>query len=357
MRKKAVFIMALLVLSIFAVLMTTTSVVTAAEEQERECNIGQAPEGYVEACAYFNGEGDSSRGIGATRGKANGNNNEFSVSILADTEHLLLDSDDECYKIWNIAQDYGGVDVIWDVRADPNEYADYCISYFSEFDSKGFFDIEQSDPSGFFSLRSDSPGWFDGLFFSSTLQETSYTDYDMGGYPNYDLRVFDIDSSDTDYDDDDVLDFEEIGALYGRTKNGYPLAVADDDDTDDDGLDDYDEMKVYFTNPQVADTDYDALDDDDEVTYGCNPLMAESEEFPYLPDGLTDGEEIMAGTYCWDDDTDGDGLPDGSDYANCNALSIDADGDCASDLCELNNGHSCVNEYDTPPTGVCQDVC
>ncbi len=44
-------------------------------------------------------------------------------------------------------------------------------------------------------------------------------------------------------------------------------------DTDHDGLSNYDEM-IYHTNPLVADTDHDGTSDGDEVRMGTNPLVA-----------------------------------------------------------------------------------
>ena len=56
-------------------------------------------------------------------------------------------------------------------------------------------------------------------------------------------------------------------------------------DTDDDGLTDWQEIKVYHTDPHIADTDCDGVGDGDEVQNGTDPLNA---------------------------DTNGDGIPDGS---------------------------------------------
>ena len=56
-------------------------------------------------------------------------------------------------------------------------------------------------------------------------------------------------------------------------------------DTDDDGLTDWQEIKVYHTDPHDADTD---------------------------GDGLTDGEEIQDGTDPLNPDSNGDGIPDGT---------------------------------------------
>lgn len=47
-------------------------------------------------------------------------------------------------------------------------------------------------------------------------------------------------------------------------------------DTDDDGVNDYDEIVLYGTNPLVADTDIDGLTDGEEIMAGTNPLDPEN---------------------------------------------------------------------------------
>jgi len=59
-------------------------------------------------------------------------------------------------------------------------------------------------------------------------------------------------------------------------------------DTDGDGLDDFAELRQFFTRPLAPDSDYDGLNDGEEVQLGLNPLQT---------------------------DTDGDGLPDAIDDA------------------------------------------
>ena len=43
-------------------------------------------------------------------------------------------------------------------------------------------------------------------------------------------------------------------------------------DTDGDGINDYDEMYYYNTNPYLSDTDGDGIPDGKEVALGMNPL-------------------------------------------------------------------------------------
>lgn len=64
-----------------------------------------------------------------------------------------------------------------------------------------------------------------------------------------------------DSDNDGILDSDEIS--YGT--NPYSA------DTDGDGLNDLDELKIYFTNPRAADTDGDGYADGNEIKSGYNP--------------------------------------------------------------------------------------
>lgn len=61
-------------------------------------------------------------------------------------------------------------------------------------------------------------------------------------------------------------------------------------DTDNDGLSDYDERKLHKTDPDNPDTDGDGLGDGYEVTHGTDPLKKDSDQ-----DGLPDGWEVFNG--------------------------------------------------------------
>jgi hypothetical protein len=79
-------------------------------------------------------------------------------------------------------------------------------------------------------------------------------------------------------------------------------------DDDRDGLPNEQEVKLG-TFPNKRDTDEDGLDDGEEVnTYKTDPLKSDSDG-----DGLKDGEEVKQGLNPLDKDTDGDGIPDNKD--------------------------------------------
>ena len=104
-------------------------------------------------------------------------------------------------------------------------------------------------------------------------------------------------------------------------------------DTDNDGLYDREEVKVWGTNPLDPDTDNDGLYDGIETSKGFNPLgggklpgledfdIEEEEEIDTSlldndGDGLTNEEEIRYGTDLNNPDTDGDSYLDGEEVAN-----------------------------------------
>ena len=117
-------------------------------------------------------------------------------------------------------------------------------------------------------------------------------------------------------------------AVYSDT--GTSTTVSKNVDSDDDGLSNWDEVNVYGTNPHRKDTDGDGLDDGEEVKMGADPLKEDTDG-----DGIPDGEEIRIGTDPLNNDTDSDGIPDGKELKlETNPLSNDTDSDELSDYRE-----------------------
>ncbi len=105
-----------------------------------------------------------------------------------------------------------------------------------------------------------------------------------------------------DFDQDGLTNAEEF-ALHLNPTQG---------DTDGDGVSDGDEVHLYHSNPLQTDSDGDGLSDGWEVTYGLDPLQADS-QLDTDGDGLTNAEELALGTVPNNPDTDGDGVFDGAD--------------------------------------------
>lgn len=143
---------------------------------------------------------------------------------------------------------------------------------------------------------------------------------------------------DQDTDGDAVWDYWEY--VYGSS----PI----DTDSDDDGLDDNDEIVVWMTNPVLADTDGDGLSDYDEVnTHGTDPNLADSDD-----DGMPDDWELAQGLAPLTHDAQSD--PDGDALTNIREYGLGADpNDADSDDDGLTDGEEAdvwFTEVMTPDT-------
>ena len=162
------------------------------------------------------------------------------------------------------------------------------------------------------------------------------TDTDKDGIPDnieVDLTLNPNDANDAneDRDLDGLTNIEEFNI-------GTHIQMSD---SDFDGLNDGDEVKVHQTNPLLFDSDNDGLNDKAEITfYLTQPLQADSDN-----DSLIDGDEVnQYGTNPNKLDTDNDGLTDAQEIMQyqTNPLISDSDGDKLSDGDE-------VNQYLTNP--------
>ncbi|MDB4521459.1 thrombospondin type 3 repeat-containing protein, partial [Akkermansiaceae bacterium] len=90
----------------------------------------------------------------------------------------------------------------------------------------------------------------------------------------------------------------------GATENSFSYLTITD--TDGDGLSDYREENITFTNKLSADSDNDGITDAVEYTTNTDPNNEDTDQ-----DGLKDGDEIIAGTNSLIADTDSDGYSDG----------------------------------------------
>lgn len=136
-------------------------------------------------------------------------------------------------------------------------------------------------------------------------------DTDNDDVPDVLEMEFGTDAENADTDNDGLTDYEEIcltetnPLIYDSVTSGISDSKADNDadrinniteiafgtnplseDTDGDGLSDYDEANIYKTNPLFSDTDYDGLDDDSEIRFGTDPFNPDSNA-----NGILDGDE------------------------------------------------------------------
>lgn len=100
---------------------------------------------------------------------------------------------------------------------------------------------------------------------------------------------------------------------------GFTVLANDLPDADHDGVPDFDEINIYYTNPYNNDTDGDGYDDRHELINGYSPHNPESiklEDNDYDGDGLSDRMELNFKSNLTNQDTDGDGYKDGEEVDN-----------------------------------------
>ncbi|MHA1446732.1 MAG: hypothetical protein ACTSSN_08580 [Candidatus Heimdallarchaeaceae archaeon] len=163
---------------------------------------------------------------------------------------------------------------------------------------------------------------------------TSNTDLDEDGLLDFEEEIIGTDVNNSDTDGDTVLDGLEV--------NQYVLnpQVPDIDwDSDSDGLTNMDEIDVYLTNPLNPDSDFDTLSDGDEIyVYFTSPFSSDSDE-----DGMPDNYEILYDSHDPNDPTDAQEDPDNDNLINLDERAMgthpenpDTDGDSLLDGDEIN---------------------
>lgn len=147
---------------------------------------------------------------------------------------------------------------------------------------------------------------------SSTGYSTDMLDSDSDGIPDMLEIIIGTNQYVSDTDEDGVNDYDEImktnsdPCVWDSLKEGLKDGLYDIDedgldnqteliygtdplkqDTDEDGLSDWEEIMEYHTNPLAVDTDNDNLQDRSEITLGTDPCNEDSNS-----DGVLDGDEI-----------------------------------------------------------------
>lgn len=145
---------------------------------------------------------------------------------------------------------------------------------------------------------------------SDPADNTTHPDDDCDGLGNAMETEHGLDPQAADTDDDGIEDRDEL--LLTRTDAQNPDTDGDgvldgEEDPDGDGLTIAEEVEVG-SHPRAADGDADGLADPREIELGTEPLRADTDE-----DGLHDGAELELETDPLDPDSDDDGVDDGNE--------------------------------------------
>jgi parallel beta-helix repeat protein len=182
-------------------------------------------------------------------------------------EHVFGESTgDESFTIKNIYYH------IWWKSA--NEKADIGVEMHGIYDSHTEYSFHASHKDAVSTVEKN------GYWLTTNIQEVSYVEEDI-----HDMAV-------------KVTSIDAIPSVYSGT-NQYSFIIInlDDDeilktnDEDYDGLTDYDELFTYFTNPNDKDTDNDGLNDQEEVIEGVDGFITDPNNFDMDIDDLIDGND------------------------------------------------------------------
>ena len=204
--------------------------------------------------------------------------------------------------------------------------------------------------------------WYEWVWGLQILVNDSYDDPDLDGLVNILEYEHGIRPDKPDTDNDGLNDYDEV-IVWGthpinldtdndniwdgpevHTYHTHPLMK----DTDSDYLDDYDELFVAFTNATNPDSDGDLMMDGYEWIYGLDPLNGTDYSFDYDEDGLTNLEESMYWSDPFDSDTDKDLLSDFDEIQiGTNPILADSDFDNLDDYLEVVVLHSNATNSDT----------
>jgi hypothetical protein len=211
------------------------------------------------------------------------------------------------------------------------------------------------DPDFGYADEPEGADWFslDGVSNASGITGKLHVMLnDNDGFPGNDddlyLKHYDVDywcKAGADTDNDGLEDFQEA----------YSLGTSPvQNDSDFDGIHDGDEINVFGTDPLDPDSDHDGIEDGEEDTdfdgltnaqelygFGTNPFIADTDG-----DGINDGLEVSMLTDPNDTDSDDDGLDDGLEVNThgTNPLDADTDDDGLNDGQEITYGTNPLDE-------------
>ena len=256
-------------------------------------------------------------------------NNECTNPNSHDTDGDNLKDGDELNRVY-IAEECNWTNPTTGIKCDYN----------------GDGTADSSDSTDPMISDSDSDGVSDGyefnVFNSNPLSEHS----DLDNVNDFDETLYGTRLDHTDTDDDGLNDYDEIyNCVYGNNNTGTQCTSPTDDDSDNDGLLDGEEVNDYGTDPKNQNCDNDGLTDYQEISgldenstshgYGAtDPLDDDTDN-----GGVIDGTEVNI------DDTDPNSA--GDDFL----LALDDDNDGLSNGEEQNRGTD-PNDNDTDDDGL-----
>lgn len=249
---------------------------------------------------------------------------------------------------FELLESYNNEDFITTVILN-NAYS-YTYPITMDFD-KRYFKVIQTTDDG---QTAESP-----VFYVEKTEDgysSKFIDSDEDGLPDFVEKQIGTDINNEDTDSDGLTDYQEYYILgtdplvYDSVTEGVSDADADSDDdglsnikefelgtkpfnpdTDNDGLTDGDEVNIYGTDPLKYDTDDDGISDGDEVALGTDPLSPTT-------DGIADTERTFVQTIDADDEILEDINTEYNPYDL--SLEITAAGNAQSSLTVQESGYS-----------------
>lgn len=231
-----------------------------------------------------------------------------------------------------------------------NDKYSYTYPIAMDFDKRYFKVIQTSDDG----QTAESP-----VFYVEKTEDgylSKFVDSDEDGLPDFVEEQIGTDINNEDTDGDGLTDYQEYHIfgtdplVYDSVTEGVSDADADCDDdglsnsrefdletkpfnpdTDNDGLTDGDEVNIYGTDPLKYDTDDDGISDGDEVALGTDPLSPTT-------DGIADTERTFVQTIDADDEILEDINTEYNPYDL--SLEITAAGNAHSSLAVQESGYS-----------------
>ncbi|MBN1330439.1 MAG: hypothetical protein JXA54_13275 [Candidatus Heimdallarchaeota archaeon] len=209
--------------------------------------------------------------------------------------------------------------------------------------------ILNSNPNSKDSDNDTMDDWYEWVYGLKINENDTLEDLDGDGLINILEYQNGIRPDRPDHDEDGLNDYEEVVIWFT-----HPINL----DTDGDGIWDGPEVHTYGTNPLKKDTDYDKINDNIEIlngldpcdndtdddlmldgyewTFGLNPLDNSDNVLDYDNDGLTNYQESLLWTDPFLVDTDGDKFTDLEELSlGCDPTKWDTDGDGLDDYNEI----------------------